>query len=105
MSSSFDVRAIIEGYCYRWTLPDIRNEGGTEARNTIAARFSNARIDDSGRSGGEEIRGKKLRAFVASRIQTVRKGFALPNIVKVAAKVRQVVVERESLIFAPVNLA
>src|SRR5258705_10932494 len=81
-------------------LADVRHQRRAEARQAGAAFAAHARIQDAQRSRLEQAFAERLRLDVARRVQTIGERWRLAEIVKLAAEIGQVVVERHLLLEA-----
>ena len=84
--------------------PDVGHESGSEADETDATFAAHAGIEDSRRAVGQQGRREALGCAVVIGRQTIRVGRIAADVVKVAAEVREIVVERERFRFRPRNL-
>src|SRR6266446_9586649 len=72
-------------------------------RAEYASLVTDARVNDTGRPGHEQLRSQILGSFVANRVQAISEASIVPNIMKLASKIRQEIDIGEGLFFLPVN--
>jgi len=63
---------------------NVVDERRSETSDAYSALVTDARVNDTGRPGHEQLRSQILGSFVANRVQAISEASVVPNIMKLA---------------------
>ena len=91
-------RIAVPGKPVSAVLPHVAHHGGAEASHACATRVANAGVHDPDRPGLKKLLREGLRFDVAVGVQRRVPVFSVSKVVKLSAKIRQVIVVSDAVV-------